>query len=96
MTHLRFHIYIAGTGRQGRHFAGLFEAACREELGDGTYDIEVIDILRQPEKAEEHRVLATPTISRITPAPERRIIGRISDDGAADALHFLTDDLPNS
>ena len=94
MSPLRFHIYIAGSGRQGRQFAGLFEAACREQLPAGGFHIEVIDILREPARAEEHRVLATPTISRVSPGPERRTIGRLDAGAAAAALEFLTDDLP--
>ncbi|TCZ67058.1 circadian clock KaiB family protein [Flaviaesturariibacter aridisoli] len=95
MSPLRFHIYIAGTGRQGRQFAALFEEACGAALPAGSFRIEIIDILREPARAEEYRVLATPTISRVSPAPERRTIGRISAEGAAAALQFLTDDLPN-
>lgn len=92
---LRFHIYIAGSSRQGRQFAALFEAACQAQLPPGGYQIDVIDILREPERAEEHRVLATPTISRVQPAPERRTIGRLGAEAAALALQFLTEDLPN-
>jgi hypothetical protein len=37
--------------------------------------------------------LATPTITRINPSPEKRVIGNFSREGAARALIFLIEDL---
>jgi circadian clock protein KaiB len=42
-------------------------------------DLTVIDILEQPQLAEENRILATPTLIKISPLPVRRIIGDLSD-----------------
>jgi len=42
-------------------------------------ELEVIDIQKDPKLAREHRVLATPTLSRIFPEPAMRIIGDFSD-----------------
>lgn len=43
------------------------------------HDMSIIDVLESPELAEEGRVLATPTLVRISPPPERRIVGDLSD-----------------
>lgn len=51
---------------------------CEDEL-QGQYDLEIIDVLDQPEAAEIDRVLATPTLIKQLPPPLRRVIGDLSD-----------------
>jgi len=41
--------------------------------------VEIIDVLEQPEIAETHRILATPTLIKELPPPLRRVIGDLSD-----------------
>lgn len=41
--------------------------------------LEVIDILERPDLAEQDRIIATPTIVRVSPLPIRKVIGDISD-----------------
>ena len=45
----------------------------------GVYALKVIDVLKNPQLAEEDKILATPTLAKILPPPVRRIIGDISD-----------------
>lgn len=45
----------------------------------GVYALKVIDVLKSPQLAEEDKILATPTLSKILPPPVRRIIGDLSD-----------------
>jgi circadian clock protein KaiB len=42
-------------------------------------DVRIIDVLENPRKAEEMRILATPTLIREAPLPARRVIGDLSD-----------------
>lgn len=39
----------------------------------------VIDVLQQPEQARDNKIIATPTLVREFPLPNRRIIGDLSD-----------------
>lgn len=39
------------------------------------YSLDVIDVSVHPETAREHAVYATPTLVRVSPGPERRIVG---------------------
>jgi circadian clock protein KaiB len=39
----------------------------------------VIDVLEQPQAAEEEKILATPTLVKELPPPARRVIGDLSD-----------------
>ena len=45
----------------------------------GVYALKVIDVLKNPQLAEEDKSLATPTLAKILPPPVRRIIGDLSD-----------------
>ena len=45
----------------------------------GIYELEVIDVLKNPQLAEDEKILATPMLSRILPLPVRRIIGDLSN-----------------
>lgn len=71
-------LYITGqTSRSHRAIRNL-HITC-EKLLDGTYDLVVIDVLEHPEMAEEDKILATPTLIRLSPPPLRRVIGDLSD-----------------
>jgi circadian clock protein KaiB len=50
-----------------------------EEYMPGRYEIEVIDLLRNPRLAKEDQIVAIPTLVRKLPQPLRKIIGDLSD-----------------
>ncbi|MBF0626654.1 MAG: circadian clock protein KaiB [Magnetococcales bacterium] len=71
-------LYITGhTPRSERAIKNL-RRLCEQEL-DGRYEMRVIDILEQPQLAEDEKILATPTLIKMLPPPLRRIIGDLSD-----------------
>lgn len=43
------------------------------------WDVRIIDVLEEPDKAEAARVVATPMLLRVLPSPERRVVGDLSD-----------------
>nr|BAD21212.1 circadian clock protein KaiB [Picosynechococcus sp. PCC 7002] len=45
----------------------------------GVYALKVIDVFQNPKLAEEDKILATPTFSKVLPPPVRKIIGDLSD-----------------
>jgi circadian clock protein KaiB len=51
---------------------------CDKDL-PGQYELQVIDVLKNPELAEKDKVLATPTLIKQLPPPLRRVIGDLSD-----------------
>lgn len=60
-----------------------------EELLDGDYDLEVIDVLEDPEAAEHHSILSTPTLVVRKGWPQRRMTGDLSSyDRVASALEL--------
>ena len=63
----------------------------------GVYALKVIDVLKNPQLAEEDKILATPTLSKILPPPVRRIIGDLSDrERVLIGLDLLYDELSDS
>ena len=74
--HLR--LYVAGqTPRSLTAFANLRQL-CEEHL-QGKYEIEVVDLLENPQLAQGDQILAVPTLVRKLPLPVRRIIGDLSN-----------------
>lgn len=71
-------LYVAGqTARSLQAFANL-KKICEEHLA-GTYKIEVIDLLKNPQLARGDQILALPTLVRRLPDPVRKIIGDLSN-----------------
>ena len=71
-------LFITGrTPRSERAIANM-RRICEEEL-NSAYELVVIDVLENPELAEEEKILATPTLIKVLPPPLRRIIGDLSD-----------------
>lgn len=78
MDKLRLRLYVTGqTVRSERAIANLY-ALCEAEFHD-RYEVTVIDVLEQPELAEQDKVFATPTLVKDLPPPIRRIIGDLTD-----------------
>lgn len=71
-------LYVAGqTPKSLRAFANL-RRICEEHLGN-RYEIEVLDLLENPQLAAGDQILAIPTLVRRLPPPITRIIGDLSD-----------------
>jgi circadian clock protein KaiB len=71
-------LYVAGqTPKCNTAFRNL-QKICEDQL-KGSYKIEVIDLLENPQLSREHQILAIPTLVRKLPVPVRKIIGDLSD-----------------
>jgi circadian clock protein KaiB len=74
----RLRLYVAGqTPRSISAFANL-KKLCEEYL-PGRYEIEVIDLVENPQLAAGDQIFALPTLVRKLPSPLKRIIGNLSD-----------------
>jgi circadian clock protein KaiB len=71
-------LYVAGqTPTSIRAFANL-KAMCEEHL-KGRYQIELIDLKKNPQLARGDQIVAIPTLVRRLPLPLRTIIGDLSN-----------------
>ena len=50
-----------------------------EQDFQGIYALKVIDVIQNPQLAEEDKIMATPTLAKVLPLPVRKIIGDLSD-----------------
>ncbi len=74
--HLR--LYVAGQTAKSLTAIANLKRVCEEHLA-GRYDIEVIDLVKNPQLAAGDQILAIPTLVRRLPAPLKRIIGDLSN-----------------
>lgn len=70
-------LYVLGPGGRGDVALENLEPLLEHHLG-GRYRLEVIDVMQEPQRAEAARVLATPTLLKVRPAPVHRIVGDMS------------------
>ena len=73
-------LYVTGLTSRSQRAVATLRGLCDAELA-GRYELLVVDVLERPELAELDKVLATPTVIKELPMPERRIIGDLSDPG---------------
>ena len=79
-------LYVAGSGVQSTHAVVNLKAICERYL-KGSYQLEVIDLYQQPERAKSEQIIAIPTLVKELPLPVCRIIGDLSDaDQVCDSL----------
>lgn len=76
MWYLR--LYVAGQSPRSLSAYANLSALCEEHLA-GRYEIEVIDLLEDPARAQADDIVALPTLVRRLPAPLRKIIGDLSN-----------------
>jgi circadian clock protein KaiB len=72
-------LYIAGNTPKSATALRNLKKYCEQHL-KGVYDIEVIDLLKNPQLAEGDQILATPTLVKKVPEPVRKIIGDLSNE----------------
>jgi circadian clock protein KaiB len=71
-------LYVTGKTPRAELAIANLRRICEEELG-GEYEMQVIDVLENPQMAEDDKILATPTLIKRLPPPLRRVIGDLSD-----------------
>lgn len=73
----KFRLYVADEAENSAQAVNNLNAFCRTHLPDH-HEIEVIDVFGEPKRAMADRVLMTPTLIKLSPAPVKRIIGTLS------------------
>ncbi len=71
-------LYVAGLTPRSQNAIKNIKAICQENL-QGHFDLQVIDIFRQPTLAKGEQILAAPTLIKKLPLPLRRFIGDLSN-----------------
>ena len=71
-------LYVAGQTPKCIAAFNNLKKICEDQL-KGKYQIEVIDLIENPQLSREHQILAVPTLVRKLPVPVRKIIGDLSN-----------------
>jgi circadian clock protein KaiB len=67
-------LFVAGYNQKTEKTLEKLHQILEESL-DQPYTLTVIDITKYPEAAETHHILATPTLLKTHPTPEKRLVG---------------------
>ena len=73
-----FKLYVVGGSENASRAVKDLETILKSKF-ERQYRLRIIDILDNPNLAEEDGVFATPTVVRTHPAPVRRIVGSLSE-----------------
>lgn len=71
-------LYIAGQTPKSLTALSNLKKLCEEHLGD-EYRLEIIDLVKSPKLAQQHNIVAIPTLVRNLPEPLKKIIGDLSN-----------------
>ena len=71
-------LYVTGSSERSLKAVYNLKKICEEHLPDD-YDLEVIDIYKNPEAARDEQIIAAPTLVKKLPMPLRKFVGDLSD-----------------
>ena len=75
---LSLRLYVAGQSPKSLHAVANLKRLCDEHLR-GRVEVEIVDLVKHPERARGDSILAIPTLVRRAPRPLCRLIGDLSD-----------------
>ena len=73
-------LYVSGASELSARAIADATALCGVHLG-GRYDLAIVDVHEHSAPGLSSHVIATPTLIRNLPLPERRLVGDLSDAG---------------
>lgn len=71
-------LFITGASPNSVRAINNIKSICEEYLA-GNYELKIIDVYQIPEIAQREQIIAVPTLIKKGPAPERRLVGDMSD-----------------
>lgn len=71
-------LFVSGASGSSAQAITNVRAICDAHLS-GRYHLKIVDLNQEPVLANQHRVLATPTLVKDHPLPTRMLVGDMSD-----------------
>jgi circadian clock protein KaiB len=71
-------LFVSGASGSSSQAITNVRAICDAHLS-GRYHLDIVDLNQEPVLAEQHNVLATPTLVKDHPLPTRMLVGDMSD-----------------
>jgi circadian clock protein KaiB len=77
-TKWQLRLYVAGQSPKSMHAVANLKRLCDDHL-PGAIEVEIVDLVENPERARGDGILAIPTLVRRVPQPTCRFIGDLSN-----------------
>src|SRR6266436_4996533 len=74
-----FRLYVVDEAPSSARAIANLSAICKNHLPDN-HQIEIVDLLQDPRRVLSDKILATPTLIKLSPAPVRKIIGDLDEE----------------
>lgn len=71
-------LYVAGMSPKSMEAIGNIKRLCDQHLKDA-FELEIIDIYKNPEVAAEQHIVFSPSLIKRLPLPSKTLIGTLSD-----------------
>ncbi|MFL5240806.1 MAG: circadian clock KaiB family protein [Gemmataceae bacterium] len=72
-------LFVTGLTERSTQAVATVRAICEQRL-PGRYDLEIIDLYQEPDRAKGEQIIAAPTLLKKTPLPLRRLIGDLANE----------------
>jgi circadian clock protein KaiB len=74
-----FKLFIVKDNPKSQSLVERVQRLLKDVLGEN-YQVDIIDILENPELAMRDKVIASPTLIKVSPLPQKRLIGHFNDN----------------
>ncbi len=71
-------LYVSGMSQKSMEAIENIKRLCDEYLND-TFDLEIIDLYKNPEVASQQQIVFSPSLVKQLPLPKKTLIGTFSD-----------------
>lgn len=75
---LRLRLYVSGNAPNSARAVINLRALCAAHFASA-HELEIVDILTQPQRALADSIIVSPTLLKLAPQPTARVIGDLSD-----------------
>lgn len=74
-------LYVAGSAPNSARAIANLESICKRYL-KSNYELEIVDVFEEPQRALSDGVLVTPSLTKLSPTPASKVVGNLSDENA--------------
>ncbi|MGJ8592840.1 MAG: circadian clock KaiB family protein [Aquaticitalea sp.] len=71
-------LYVSGMSQNSMEAITNIKKICNESLVED-YELEIIDLYKNPEEAKEHQIIFSPSLLKTSPLPKKVLIGTFRD-----------------
>jgi circadian clock protein KaiB len=71
-------LYVSGMSRKSMEAIENIKRLCDEHLKDA-FELEIIDIYKNPEVASQQQIVFSPSLIKNLPLPRKTLVGNLSD-----------------